>query len=52
MCTSCVYKYKLERVENILNIAYNCNHRQIVFNIPNEFRKFFFYPFDRINILI
>ena len=51
MCTSCGYKYKLERVDNILNTAYNCNHRQIVFTIPKEFRKFFFYPFDRINIL-
>lgn len=51
MCTSCGYKYKLERVDNILNSAYNCNHRQIVFTIPKEFRKFFFYPFDRINIL-
>lgn len=51
LCTSCGYKYKLERVENILMTAYNCPHRQIVFTIPKEFRKFFFYPFDRINIL-
>ena len=51
MCTSCGYKYKLEKVENILNTAYNCSHRQIVFTIPKEFRAFFFYPFDRINIL-
>ena len=51
LCTSCGYKYKLERVENIMMTAYNCNHRQIVFTIPKEYRKYFFYPFDRINIL-
>lgn len=51
LCTSCGYKYKLERVENILSTAYNCNHRQIVFTIPKEFRKFLFFPFDRIDIL-
>ena len=33
-CTSCGYKYKLERVENILNTAYNCKHRQIVWTMP------------------
>ena len=37
-------------MENVLNTAYNCNHRQIVFTIPKEFREFF-YPFDRINVL-
>ena len=51
LCTSCGYKYKLERVENIMMTAYNCTHRQIVFTIPKEYRKYFFYPFDRINIL-
>lgn len=50
-CTSCGYKYKLERVESILDTAYNCNHRQIVFTIPKEFRKYFFYPLNRIDIL-
>lgn len=50
-CTSCGYKYKLERVESILCTAYNVNHRQLVFTIPKEFRKFFFYPFNRIDIL-
>ena len=33
LCTSCGYKYKNERVENILETAYSCNHRQIVFTI-------------------
>lgn len=26
-CTSCDYKYKNERVENILETTYTCNHR-------------------------
>lgn len=52
MCSSCGYKYKNERVENILQTAYNCKHRQIVFTIPAELRKYFFFPFEsRMNIL-
>ena len=51
-CSSCGYKYKLERVENILQKAYKCKHRQIVFTIPEELRKYFFFPFEeRMNIL-
>ena len=51
-CSSCGYKYKNDRVENILQTAYNCQHRQIVFTIPKELRKYFFSPFkDRINLL-
>ena len=51
-CSSCGYKYKLERVESIINTAYNCQHRQIVFTIPKEFRKIFFTNFIvAINIL-
>lgn len=51
-CSSCGYKYKNERVENILQTAYNCKHRQIVFTIPKELRTFFYFPFeDRIDIL-
>lgn len=42
LCSSCGYKYKLLRVENILETAIKCNHRQIVFTIPEEMRKFFF----------
>ena len=34
LCTSCGYKYKNERVENILQQAIKCKHRQIVFTIP------------------
>ena len=41
MCSSCGYKYKNERVENIMQTTYNCKHRQIVFTIPEEIRKFF-----------
>ena len=51
-CSSCGYKYKNDRVESILQTAYNCNHRQIVFTIPEQLRNYFFFPFEnRINIL-
>ena len=34
LCTSCGYKYKNERVENILQHALNCKHRQkFIFSI-------------------
>ena len=46
LCSSCGYKYKNERVENILQTVYRCKHRQIVFTIPKELRKFFFFPFS------
>jgi len=49
-CTSCGYKYKLDRVDSIVNSAYNCNHRQIVFTIAQELWKYFF-DFELINIL-
>lgn len=42
LCSSCGYKYKNERVENILQTAYACSHRQMVFTIPKELRKHFF----------
>lgn len=48
LCTSCGYKYKLIRVNNILNHAYNCPHRQIVFTIPEELRCYFFFPFSKM----
>lgn len=51
-CSSCGYKYKNQRVESILQTAYNCTHRQIVFTIPEQLRNIFFHPFERrINIL-
>ena len=51
-CSSCGYKYKSHRVESVLQTAYNCPHRQIVFTIPSKLRSYFFFPFeDRINIL-
>ena len=50
-CTSCGYKYKLIRVENILQTAYNCNHRQIVFTCAKELWPYFFTNFNTmINI--
>ncbi len=52
LCSSCGYKYKNERVESIMQTAYNCIHRHIVFTIPAELREFFFFPFEeRIDIL-
>ena len=51
LCSSCGYKYKNERVENIMQTAYNCTHRQIVFTIPKELRLYFFEDFYLINIL-
>lgn len=51
ICSSCGYKYKNARVENIMQTAYNCKHRQIVFTIPKELRKFFYEDFYLINVL-
>lgn len=51
ICSSCGYKYKKQRVENIMQTAYNCVHRQIVFTIPKELRLFFFEDFYLINLL-
>ncbi len=48
-CSSCGYKYKNQRVESILQTAYNCTHRQIVFTIPEQLRNIFFHPFERRN---
>ena len=51
LCSSCGYKYKMERVETITEKVYKCKHRQIVFTIPKELRIFFFIHFkDLINI--
>ena len=50
-CTSCGYKYKLSRVENILQTAYTCKHRHIVFTCAKELWPYFFVNFDKmINI--
>ena len=51
-CSSCGYKYKNDRVENIIQTTYNCQHRQIVFTIPKLLRHYFFFPFEnRISLL-
>ena len=47
-CSSCGYKYKLERVENILSTAYNCKHRQIVFTCAKELWPYFFVDFNNL----
>lgn len=49
-CSSCGYKYKLERVNNIVNTVYNCNHRQIVFTCAKELWPYFLLNFDLIDI--
>ena len=50
LCTSCGYKYKNSRVENILQHAICCRHRQIVFTIPKEMRIYFF-NFEYMDLL-
>ena len=47
-CSSCGYKYKLERVENILSTSYNCKHRQIVFTCAKELWPYFFVDFNNL----
>ena len=47
-CSSCGYKYKLERVDNILSTAYNCKHRQIVFTCAKELWPYFFIDFNNL----
>ena len=47
-CSSCGYKYKLERVESILSTAYNCKHRQIVFTCAKELWPYFFVDFENL----
>ena len=50
-CTSCGYKYKLCRVNNVLNTAYNCKHRHVVFTCAKELWPYFFVDFkNMINI--
>lgn len=52
LCSSCGYKYKNDRVESVMQTAYNCNHRQIVFTIPESLRNYFFKDYEKmINIL-
>ena len=51
-CSSCGYKYKNARVVSILNTAYNCKHRQIVFTMDKILWPYFYFPYERmINIL-
>lgn len=47
-CSSCGYKYKLDRVESILTTAYNCKHRQIVFTCAKELWPYFFVDFENL----
>lgn len=47
-CSSCGYKYKLQRIENILSTSYNCKHRQIVFTCSKELWPCFFVDFDNL----
>ncbi len=51
-CTSCGYKYKMNRVESILETAYRCKHRQIVFTMPEELWPYYFFDYENMmNIL-
>lgn len=48
LCSSCGYKYKIERTNNILSTAYNCKHRQIVFTCAKELWPYFFVDFKNL----
>mgnify|MGYP002627200207 CR=1 FL=1 len=50
LCTSCGYKYKNARVEQILQHAIDCDHRQIVFTIDDLLRPYF-YDFKYMDLL-
>jgi len=50
LCTSCGYKYKNARVEQILGHAIDCHHRQIVFTIDDLLRPYF-YDFKYMDLL-
>ena len=43
-CSSCGYTNKMNKVENILKTAYNCKHRQIVYNTKG-IKEIFFLSF-------
>ncbi len=43
-CSSCAYKYKNTHVENVLQTAYNCNHRQIFLLFLNNLELIFSFP--------
>ncbi len=51
-CTSCGYKYKMDRVESILETSYRCKHRQIVFTMPEELWPYFFFDYENMMNLL
>ena len=50
LCTSCGYKYKMSRVESIIQCCIDCHHRQIVFTIDDLLRPYF-YDFKYMDLL-
>ena len=43
LCPSCGFKYSATWTENISYDIVNCPHRHVLFTIPEQCRKFFFY---------
>ena len=43
LCPSCGYRYSMTWTENIQKHILNIEHRHVLFTIPEECRKFFFY---------
>ena len=43
LCPSCGYRYSVTWTENIQKHILNIEHRHVLFTIPEECRKFFFY---------
>ena len=43
LCPSCGYKYSRTWTENIQKHILNIEHRHVLFTVPQECRKFFFY---------
>ena len=43
LCPSCGYRYSMTWTENIQRHILNVEHRHVLFTIPEECRKFFFY---------
>ena len=43
LCPSCGFKYSATWTENIQKDIFPCNHRHVLFTIPEQCRQFFFY---------
>ncbi|WP_367119862.1 transposase zinc-binding domain-containing protein [uncultured Leptotrichia sp.] len=51
LCPSCGYRYSMTWTENIQKHILNIEHRHVLFTIPEECRKFFFYDISLLSKL-